>query len=75
LKNSKRDFTNRDSLYEKMYFSELDLRDKLNNQLQSLVTYATILVAWGAWVAGKVLSKPTDINLKYSGPELIPLFI
>ena len=41
----------RDTFYEKLYFHELDTREKLNARLPALLTFALALIAWATWLA------------------------
>ncbi|CAB3794255.1 hypothetical protein [Paraburkholderia caffeinilytica] len=46
----------RDTFYEKLYFHELDTREKLNARLPGLLTFALALVAWAAWLVPQYLT-------------------
>lgn len=55
----------RDTFYEKLYFHELDTREKLNARLPGLMTFALALVGWAAWLAPQYVTRqhPSLIGL------------
>ncbi|MEM5372671.1 hypothetical protein V4C53_42575 [Paraburkholderia azotifigens] len=53
----------RDTFYEKLYFHELDTREKLNARLPGVVTFALALVGWAAWLVPQYIQHHSVIGI------------